>query len=230
MAAGQGELGFDRLYQTARALGEETRFKIYRHLCLTADPLSVHALAQAFSLHPNAVRQHLARLEQAGLAVSRTDRQAGAAGRPRRVYEPSPQPLEFAHPPRSSRTLVALLADAVEALPSDRRRLVAFGRGWGKAWAARRKRGNGSAPRSRRGRAELLVRELTQWGWQPRAEAEDGAVHVRTARCLFHDRAAGRGGRCCALEEGLLTGLVETLVNGHARVLRSQGCRLDVVL
>lgn len=223
-------MGFDRLYETARALGEETRFRIYRQLCLAGGPVSVTALAEAFSLHPNAIRQHLARLEQAGLAVSRSDRQAGIAGRPRRLYEPSPQPLEFAHPPRSGRTLVALLADAVDTLPADRRRLVEFGRGWGKAWAARRKRQNGSAPRSRRGRAELLVRELTQWGWHPRAEAENGALRVRTARCLFHDRAAGRGGRCCALEEGLLTGLVETLVNGHVRVVRAHGCRLDVVL
>jgi hypothetical protein len=46
---------------------------------------------------------------------------------------------------------------------------------------------------------------------------------VRTAiRCL-----GGRGG---ALAEGLLTGVVETLVNGHAKVVRTQGCRLEVIL
>ena len=222
--------GFDRLYETARALGEETRFRIYRQLCLADAPVSVHALAEEFSLHPNAIRQHLARLEQAGLAVSRPDRGGGGAGRPRRLFEPSPEPVEFTHPPRSTRALVALLADAMDSLPADHRRLVEFGRGWGRSWATRRKRRNGSVPRSRRGRAELLARELTEWGWRPSTAREAGGVRLSTGRCLFHDGSPGMNGRCCALEEGLLTGLVETLVNGHARVVRTQGCRLDVVL
>ncbi|MGH2723631.1 MAG: helix-turn-helix transcriptional regulator [Actinomycetota bacterium] len=222
--------GFDRLYETARALGEETRFRIYRQLCLSGEPVSVTSLAEAYSLHPNAIRQHLARLEQAGLAVSRPDREGGGAGRPRRLYEPSPEPVEFTHPPRSSRALVALMADAMDSLPGDRARLVEFGRGWGRSWAVRRKRQNGSAPRSRRGRAELLARELVEWGWRPTTRREPDGIRLSTGRCLFHDQASARGGRCCALEEGLLTGLVETLVNGHARVVRTQGCRLDVVV
>jgi predicted ArsR family transcriptional regulator len=230
VVAGQPDLGFDRLYATARALGEETRFKIYRQLCLSNGPISVTTLADTFSLHPNAIRQHLGRLEQAGLAVSWPDRAAGGAGRPRRMYEPSPEPLEFTHPPRSIRALVSLLSDAVDSLPSDRRRLVDFGRGWGRSWAARRKRQNGSVPRSRRGRTELLTRELAQWGWQPSSQRVSGGVRLMTGKCLFHDAAPGLNGRCCALEEGLLTGLVETLVNGHARVVRTEGCRLEVLL
>jgi predicted ArsR family transcriptional regulator len=222
--------GFDRLYETARALGEETRFRIYRQLCVAGGPVSVSHLAERFSLHPNAIRQHLARLEQAGLAVSHPDREGGGAGRPRRLYEPSPEPVEFTHPPRSTRALVSVLADAMDSLPTDRRQLVQFGRGWGRSWATRRKRVNGSPPRSRRGRAELLARELVEWGWRPTTKREAGGIRLTTGRCLFHDRAPGVNGRCCALEEGLLSGLVETLVNGHARVVRTQGCRLDVVV
>jgi predicted ArsR family transcriptional regulator len=224
--------GFDRLYETARALGEETRFKIYRALCVADDPIPVSSLAESFSLHPNAIRQHLARLEQAGLVVSRADREGVGVGRPRRLFEPSPRPLEFAHPPRSMRTLVGVLAEAIDSLPGDQRSLVRFGRGWGRSWAARRKRElNGSAPRSRRGRAELLARELRAWGWQPSTVREAGAVHLTTGQCLFRDViGADTNGRCCALEEGLLTGLVEALVNGHARVLRAEGCRLQVTL
>src|SRR5919106_2264695 len=71
----------DRLYETARALGEETRFKVYRAICVADDPVPVSALADSFSLHPNAIRQHLGRLEQAGLVVSRADRDGIGAGR-----------------------------------------------------------------------------------------------------------------------------------------------------
>jgi predicted ArsR family transcriptional regulator len=224
--------GFERLYETSRALGEETRFKVYRAICLSEEPIAVSALADTFSLHPNAIRQHLGRLEQAGLVVSRADRDGTGAGRPRRLYEPSPEPLEFSHPPHSMRTLVAVLAEAVDALPADHRTLARFGRTWGRSWARRRKREtNGSAPRSRRGRAELLGRELRDWGWRPTTVREGGHVRLSTERCLFRDVIGTHtNGRCCALEEGLLSGIVEALVNGHARVIRSEGCHLEVVV
>jgi predicted ArsR family transcriptional regulator len=222
--------GFDRLYETARALGEDTRFRIYRHLCRSDDPVAVTTLAQAFSLHPNAIRQHLSRLEQAGLVVSRAERGGGGAGRPRRLYESSPEPVDFAHPPRSMRVLAAVLAEAIDALPSDERTLVAFGRAWGRSWATRRKRENGATPRSRRGRADLLHRELREWGWRPDLVRWGGDFTVTTSRCLWKELAPNSNGRCCALEEGMLTGLTETLLNGHARRVRAEGCSLEVTL
>lgn len=221
--------GFDRLYETARALGEETRFRIYRQVCLSDTPQSVTQIADAFSLHPNAVRQHLARLEQAGLLVSRADR-PGGAGRPRRLYESSPNPVELTHPLGSLRSLVDMLAGAMDTLSADRRRLVEFGRTWGRTWATRRKRENGSVPRSRRRRAELLSQELAEWGWRPSSNRENGRMHLTTERCLFHDRAPGNHGRCCALEEGLLKGLVEGYLNGEADGLTVDGCRFQVTL
>jgi hypothetical protein len=71
---------------------------------------------------------------------------------------------------------------------------------------------------------------LRDWGWQPSATKESGGVLVTTTRCLFGDLIPESNGRCCALEEGLLTGLVQTMVNGHAKVARAEGCHLDVVL
>lgn len=222
--------GFDRLYETARALGEDTRFKIYRHLCRSEDPVAVTTLAEEFSLHPNAIRQHLSRLEQANLVVSRAERGAGGAGRPRRLYEPSPEAVDFAHPPRSMRVLTTVLVEAVEALPPDDATLVAFGRAWGRSWGARRKRERGGAPRSRRARADLLAGELRDWGWRPNVVRDNGDVRVSTSRCLWRDLVPSATGRCCALEEGILTGMTEALLNGHARLVRAEGCRLEVSL
>jgi predicted ArsR family transcriptional regulator len=224
------ESSFDRLFATARALGEETRFGVYRTVCLADRPVSVGSLADTFSLHPNAIRQHLSRLEQAGLVVSRPDRGGNGAGRPRRLYEPSPKTIDFAHPPRSIRALVSVLAEAISTLPGDRRRLVAFGHSWGRAWAAGRKRGNGRAPRGRRARADLLARELRDWGWRPVTHVDNGTVRLIADRCLFHDLGPGVNGRACALEEGLLSGIAETFLNGHAKTVRARDCRLEVEL
>ncbi len=223
-----GTDGFDRLYETARALGEETRFRIYRRIRQGDGPVGVTELAEDFSLHPNAVRAHLTRLEQAGLVVSRPDR-LGGAGRPRLLYELSPTPPSLAGPPASLRALVSLLAEAVDTLPANRRKLVEIGRSWGRTWGTRRKRSSG-APRSRLGRARMLERELAEWGWRPTAVAAEGRLRIRTERCLFHDRAAGDHGRCCALEEGLLRGLTESALNGQADLADVRGCRLELTL
>jgi predicted ArsR family transcriptional regulator len=230
-SVGQGdESSFDRLFATARALGEETRFGVYRRICMSDGPVSVGSLAEAFSLHPNAIRQHLSRLEDAGLVVSKPDRAGGGAGRPRRPYEPSPEQIDFAHPPRSTRALASVLAEAISALPGDRRLLVEFGQGWGRTWAIKRKRGNGRTPRSRRGRAELLARELRDWGWRPVTHTDNGTVRLTADRCLFDDLGPAVNGRACALEEGLLAGIAETYLNGHARAIRARDCRLEVEL
>jgi predicted ArsR family transcriptional regulator len=224
------ESSFDRLFATARALGEETRFGVYRTVCLADRPVSVGTLADTFSLHPNAIRQHLARLEQAGLVVSRPDRGGSGAGRPRRLYEPSPETIDFAHPPRSTRALVSVLAETISTLPGDRRNLTAFGHGWGRAWAAKRKRGNGRAPRGRRGRAELLARELRDWGWRPIMHVDNGTIRLTADRCLFEDLGPEVNDRACALEEGLLSGIAEAFLNGQAKTVRARDCRLEVEL
>lgn len=215
------EATYERVFETARALGEETRFRIYRQLSLSSDPVSVSDLARAFSLHENAIRQHLSRLEQAGLVTSRLHREGGA-GRPRRLYWASPEPTTFTiqHP---IRTFVAMLDEAIEELPAEREGLVAFGRAWGRAWARRRKRTNG-ARRSRAARAELLTEELAEWGWEPTSRQNNSVFQVETGRCLFRATPPGTHGRCCAVEEGLLTGLAEGLVNGRASVAVN-GCR-----
>ena len=216
---------FGRVYETARALGEETRFRIFQQLCREAPaPVSVSELAEGFSLHPNAIRQHLTRLEQAGLITSRAHREGGA-GRPRRLYVAAPGGLRIGAARRTPGMMLSMLEEAVDLLPADRDQLVAFGRAWGQTWVRRRRRETGF-PRSRRGRVDLLAAELTIWGWEPTTRRENGVLQVETGRCLFR-RGSPRGGRSCALEEGVLGGLVEGIINGGGRVALD-GCRLAV--
>lgn len=219
------EDAFERVFETARALGEETRFRIYRALCLSPNPVSVSDLAETFSLHPNAIRQHLTRLEQAGLVISLSHREGGA-GRPRRLYHASPEPLQLNGSRRSVNALLTMISEALDALPADHAQMVAFGRAWGRAWGRRRRRETG-APRSRRRRVELLAGELAEWGWEPTTRQDNGQLRLETGRCLFEGSQAGEDGRCCALEEGLLVGLAEGILNGRA-TLAVEGCRLHL--
>jgi len=215
---------FERVFETARALGEGTRFRIFRQLCRSApDPVSVRDLTEVFDLHPNAIRQHLTRLEQAGL-VSSSPHREGGAGRPRRVYRATPEALRVGATRGNPGVVLAVLEDALQALPADHETLVEFGRAWGRAWARRRRSENGT-PRGRRARAELLATELAIWGWEPTTDRRNGSLRVVTGRCLFRGASPDGNGRCCALEEGFLSGLTEGMLDGGATVALD-GCRL----
>jgi predicted ArsR family transcriptional regulator len=218
------EKTFERVFETARALGEGTRFRIFRQLCRSApDPVSVRDLTEVFDLHPNAIRQHLTRLEQAGL-VSSSPHREGGAGRPRRVYRATPEALRVGATRGNPGVVLAVLEDALQALPADHETLVEFGRAWGRAWARRRRSENGT-PRGRRARAELLATELAIWGWEPTTDRRNGSLRVVTGRCLFRGDSPDGNGRCCALEEGFLSGLADGMLDGGATVA-VDGCRL----
>ena len=53
-----------------KALADDTRYRLHRYLRLSGRPVSVRELAVRLSLHPNTVRPHLRRLEDAGLVTT----------------------------------------------------------------------------------------------------------------------------------------------------------------
>jgi predicted ArsR family transcriptional regulator len=77
------------LQQQARALGDPTRHAIYRHVADAGVPTGITDLVASVGVSHNAVRQHLAKLVDAGLLVERRARPTGP-GRPRLVYEVDP--------------------------------------------------------------------------------------------------------------------------------------------
>ena len=68
-----------------KALADDTRFRLYRYLRLVDRPVSVGELAKRLSLHPNTLRPHLRRLEEAGM-VSHQVRRGAGVGRPQTLY------------------------------------------------------------------------------------------------------------------------------------------------
>src|SRR5438445_10390666 len=69
-----------------KALADDTRYRLYRHVGRAGRPVSVRELSRRLSLHPNTLRPHLRRLEEAGL-VSREIRKGQAVGRPQTLYQ-----------------------------------------------------------------------------------------------------------------------------------------------
>src|SRR5439155_9744115 len=59
--------------------------RLYRYVGLAGRPVSVREMSRRLSLHPNTLRPHLRRLEEAGL-VSRESRRSATVGRPQTVY------------------------------------------------------------------------------------------------------------------------------------------------
>ena len=73
----------------ARALGDPTRCRIFRHLLNAGIPVDIAELTDVFGVHHNAIRQHFAKLVAADLVLeSKAERTR--PGRPRLVYTGAP--------------------------------------------------------------------------------------------------------------------------------------------
>src|SRR5690242_17677378 len=72
-----------------RALGDPTRHAIFAYVRDAPAPVGVAELTEHFGLNHNAIRQHLAKLREAGLVVEEHQPPAGP-GRPPLRYRPTP--------------------------------------------------------------------------------------------------------------------------------------------
>lgn len=207
----------------ARALGDPTRYAIFQ-LVATADaPVGVAELTRQFGINHNAVRQHLAKLCDAGLLAEHSAPRTGP-GRPRLQYRLAPGiPGTWAtHGPYETLALL-LLAMVKEGKPA-----VEVGREAGRLAAS-------FADPSRQSALEHLVAEMQRRGFEPRTVARgDEAVDVVLDFCPFAAAAGGAPEIVCEIHRGLAEGFVEDLP-GELRVSALQvrdperaGCYLTV--
>lgn len=134
-------------------------------------------------------------------------------------------------PARATRPLsrlLELLAGALDALPAREAEIRGFGETWGLAWGSERRRETPARPRSRAARAEILAHEIRSWGFEPKIEPGPQGKLVVTGRCLFEGLLGRDGGRCCTLEEGLLSGVARGLLGPPVSVRTEEGCRHEV--
>ena len=154
---GQAEMNALAVLQ---ALGDETRYVLYRELAGSPRPLGAPQLAERLGLHANTVRMHLERMREAGLVeVEAVHR--GTVGRPQHVYTLASNAPGLDFDPPAHAVLAGLLAALAERLGGDGKDAEATGRAWGRD-AVRRTR-SGTC-------VEVLVNQLTQLGFDPAVE------------------------------------------------------------
>jgi predicted ArsR family transcriptional regulator len=204
----------------ARALGDATRYRLFRYIVDAVQPVGVSELTKHVGLNHNAVRQHLAVLKEAGLVLEETEPR-DQPGRPRLLYRQHPEVAERWEAPGSYAWLAGLLSVAVRRKQSPRQ----VGRQDGHRRAAELS-GPGDP-------ADLLEQEISRRGFRPGRAEEGTQLEFMLRRCPFADVAADDPDTICQLHLGLAEGLAEGL--GQLQVERlvpkdphQADCRLHV--
>lgn len=208
------------LQREARALGDPTRYRLFRYIVDAPGPVGVAELTDYVRLNHNAVRQHLAVLKDAGLVVEETEIRE-RPGRPRLLYRLDPEVAGSWGTQGPYAWLAGLLSDAISRGEEPRE----VGREEGLREAAELA-GSGDP-------AELLQEEMAQRGFRPSLARRGRRIDYVLGQCPFADVAAADPDIVCQLHLGLAEGLVEGLGGLEvdrlvAKNAHRAGCRLVV--
>jgi predicted ArsR family transcriptional regulator len=192
-----------------KALADDTRFRLYRYLGLSGRSISVRELSRRLSLHPNTIRPHLRRLEEAGLVTREIRKGSGtqAVGRPQTLYAAAEVATGQGRDYR-------LLAEILAGLFRERRdilRATGLAREWGQYLIA--KRGAKPGVRLPAGRNLAMLQEaMAEAGFEPRFRREGGrSVEVTLRACPFRELLDEHRELVCSLHRGLVEGMLSSL-------------------
>jgi predicted ArsR family transcriptional regulator len=186
-----------------KALADDTRYRLYRYLRLSGRPVPVRELSTRLSLHPNTLRPHLRRLEDAGLVSSEVHR-GTSVGRPQVMYAAIDREEREG---RDYRLLGDILAGLLTG-PRQRERAEAVAKEWGVYLIGR------SVPRpNARGPSGLnlavLQEALAEAGFDPRFRRRSAkVVEISLRDCPFRDLLDDHRELVCAVHRGLLEGML----------------------
>jgi len=198
-------MSLETILATAKAFGDETRLGIYRFLTTRRYPVSVVDVAEQFSLHPNAARAHLVKLEQAGLATSSPDRGRGG-GRPRRVYSAATIGMAPIFEPAIFKATTGLLLEVVATRADlDAAAVEAIAQDWGVQYAGNWEQEGAVEAMTADYILPGLVRTLETWGFVADLDEEQG---VTISRCPLDDLAERHPDGICPLVHGVLQGML----------------------
>lgn len=204
----------DEMQRQAKALGEPSRFRLFRHIVESEEPVVVAELTELLGFHHNAIRQHLAVLVEAGLVAETSERRT-TPGRPRKCYAARLDALNSFGPfagsyQRLADLLLDLATGSDEPYQVGRRAEADHGTGTAAEPGPGRHADpdnhafadNHELPDSDVDPVPQLLDQLTVGGFQP-SRAEDTII---LGHCPFADVAARSPGVICELHRGLLDG------------------------
>jgi predicted ArsR family transcriptional regulator len=198
-----------RSIEIHKALADDTRYRLYRFVGLAGRPVSVREVSRRLNLHPNTVRPHLRRLEEAGLLASEVRK--GSVGRPQVLYSVR---VDERSDPGDYRLLAEMLCGLVRG-----RRAMEQAEGLAKEWGAylvaqQRPKPGARVPTGRN--LALLQEAMARAGFDPRfrrlsADGSGAEVEVTFRDCPFKDLAEEHRELVCTLHRGLVEGILSAV-------------------
>ena len=212
------------LQEQARALGDPTRHGIFRYVADAQRPVDIAELTDHYGLNHNAIRQHLAKLVDAGL-VSEDHAPSSGRGRPKLVYEMSPAVESRWGVTGPYEQLSVLLAEILRTGDD------AFDVGKRSVLRSPRRTDAGDDP------VGVVVDEMERRGFEPVIRNARGhRVDVVLRNCPFESAVLADPDTICDLHLGIAEGVAE--LAGEQIVVdeldandpRRAGCRLRMHL
>lgn len=181
-------------------LSQPTRARIFALLTELREAVGTDALAGQLGLHPNGVRVHLERLQEAGLVERRRER--AGRGRPGDRWTVAPGAQPSGQPPSAYASLAVWLARAMPAGPTRLREVERTGREIGRE----------IAPKQSVDPVEGLRDAFAALGFQPAMNVKvDGGLTCRLENCPFRDTVRESADVICTLHRGITVGVLEKL-------------------
>jgi predicted ArsR family transcriptional regulator len=204
-------------------LAQPTRRRLFALLAELGGSTSTDELAERLAMHPNGVRTHLRRMQDAGLVIRR--RVARPRGRPRDEWALSPTARPGGDPPKAYGALARWLARTIPPTPARLREVEATGREIGREIA----RTPSTSP------AHAIEDVLTALGFQPRIDRRpEGRLSCRLDNCPYRDSVRENHDVICILHRGLTRGLLDriaptaTLARFVPHDPDHAGCEIDI--
>ncbi|HTT94880.1 MAG TPA: helix-turn-helix domain-containing protein [Solirubrobacterales bacterium] len=183
-------------------LRQRTRARIFSWLVKNQAPVGTETISTALELHPNGVRRHLERMEEAGL-IERT-RSTGRRGRPGDLWAVAPSADPGGDRPTGYADLARWLARAIPPGRNRLREVKRAGQDIGRELAPH---GSIDDP------VDGFRRAIASLGFRPEFEtrAEDGFV-CKLENCPYRESVRENQDVVCALHEGITRGLLAEIL------------------
>lgn len=182
----------------ARALGDPSRHELFRYIADAERPVDVAELTEHLGLHHNAIRQHLAKLVDAGL-VSEASAPRVGRGRPRLVYTVDPSAESRWGVTGPYERLTVMLTEIIRSGDSP----VDVGRRVGHR--VRVAATNIADPVSR------FVDMMERHGFEPTATRRGDQADIVLRACPFETTALADPDTVCGLHLGLAVGTADSI-------------------
>jgi predicted ArsR family transcriptional regulator len=204
-------------------LTQPTRARLFALLTERKEAVGTEDLAARLGLHPNGVRVHLERLQEAGLVERRQER--AGRGRPKDRWAVAPGAQPSGQAPSAYASLAVWLARAIPTGPTRLREIEQTGREIGRE----------IAPTETGDVVEELRQTFVALGFQPAMKVKtDGSLTCRLENCPYRDSVRENADVVCGLHRGITVGVLEKL-DPKAKLTRFEprdpgraGCLVEV--